>query len=231
VQERRAENEQEALVFKQKLASGDAEAMFQMGMQNWGRPGYGYYPDGSLVPDEDSAYRGAAKWFRRAAERGHTGAMIQLAHLYNSGQGVPRDMRLSRDWFQRAFNAGERDHSPYWLGDDYLRGEGGVQQDYTQALHYLILATGPYPFEKLLARQPHDREPLPVGTSGAVFGDNAMRKISLIYRCGWGVPVDLEKANIILRQCVSLYKSRWCEKDLNRQVPCEIPAKGERLDD
>ena len=54
-------------------------------------------------------YKEAIKWFRLAAEQGHSSAQINLGSIYENGEGgVPQDYRKqsgcfvlpqSRDWF------------------------------------------------------------------------------------------------------------------------------------
>jgi hypothetical protein len=53
------------------------------------------YAHGSGVPQN---YFLAAKWYQRAAERGHGGAQLELGLLHNKGQGVPQDLVLAYMW-------------------------------------------------------------------------------------------------------------------------------------
>ena len=53
------------------------------------------YSTGQDVPQN---YYEAAKWFYRAAIRGHGGAQYALGMLYNKGEGVRRDYVLSYMW-------------------------------------------------------------------------------------------------------------------------------------
>jgi TPR repeat protein len=53
------------------------------------------YATGSGVPQ---SYRQAAKWYYRAAARGHGGAQLALGLLYNKGQGVPRNLVRAHMW-------------------------------------------------------------------------------------------------------------------------------------
>jgi len=55
---------------------------------------------------QDSAE--AAKWFRLAANQGHTGAQFYLGGMYASGNGVPRDYVQAYMWFDLS-SAGEQD--------------------------------------------------------------------------------------------------------------------------
>jgi len=47
-------------------------------------------------------YTKAAKWFRKAAERGNIAAMYQLGEMYRCGEGVPQDDTEAIQWFRQA---------------------------------------------------------------------------------------------------------------------------------
>ncbi len=71
--------------------AGDAEAAFQLGSDyRTGMPG--------SMPDALSA----AVWFRRAAERGHAGAMAALAQALRDGHGLRRDLAEAEAWSRAA---------------------------------------------------------------------------------------------------------------------------------
>lgn len=44
----------------------------------------------------------AAKWYRRAAEQGHTKAQYNLASLYENGQGVKKNLQQAMKWYKKA---------------------------------------------------------------------------------------------------------------------------------
>ncbi|MDX2103483.1 MAG: tetratricopeptide repeat protein [Alphaproteobacteria bacterium] len=44
----------------------------------------------------------AARWFRRAADRGDREAMLRLSALYATGRGVPQDADEAARWYARA---------------------------------------------------------------------------------------------------------------------------------
>ena len=48
----------------------------------------------------------AARWFRRAAEKGHPGSQYRLATLFELGQGAPKDYLMAEAWYRRAAEAG-----------------------------------------------------------------------------------------------------------------------------
>ena len=51
--------------------------------------------------------REAVAWLRRAAEGGHTGAMIHLGKLYKSGIGTPQNFAFAARWLGEAARAGD----------------------------------------------------------------------------------------------------------------------------
>ena len=48
----------------------------------------------------------AARWYRRAAERGHAPAQNSVARLYETGMGVPRDEVEALVWYSLAAESG-----------------------------------------------------------------------------------------------------------------------------
>ena len=48
----------------------------------------------------------AAKWYKRAAERGHAPAQNSVARLYETGMGVPRDEVEALMWYSLAAESG-----------------------------------------------------------------------------------------------------------------------------
>ncbi len=224
--------EQDA-AFLRLLQSEDPEAMYQMGFFHFAKPGILYYPNGTPVAEEDKDYGGAIKWFKKAAGKGHIGAMIQAAALYRGGAGVVRrDPVEAVYWYKQAFQNGERNSSPFWLGDYYMRGEGGVSQDFQKALYYFNHSYGSYSLEKLLSRNELSTEVIPIDSKFAIYGASALRIISLFYRCGWGVSVETEKADKIIQQCAKYLDNPWCKRDAKRGPPaCKLPSNNETLDD
>jgi len=47
-----------------------------------------------------------ARWYRRAARKGHEIAMANLGLCYLAGEGVPRNRARARQWFRKAIAAG-----------------------------------------------------------------------------------------------------------------------------
>lgn len=224
---------QEDLAFTRLLESRDPEAMFQMGYFHFSRPGLVRYSNGKPVAPEDRNYGGALKWFERAAKTGHIGAMLQTALLYNQGMGVvAKNPSAALYWYQRAFDSGEREHSPYWLGDLHMRGEGGATQDFKKAFYYFNQSYGSYPLEKLLLRTENSVDEIPKDTRFCVYGAHGLRRVSLFYRCGWGVDMDVEKADRIISNCAKYLDNPWCKRDDKRDPPpCILPKVKEKFDD
>ena len=73
-------------------------------------------------------YAEAARQFRVAAERGETGAMVDLGFLSDSGLGMPQDKATAAEWYRLAAERGDA-LGQNNLADMYLRGEGVAQSD------------------------------------------------------------------------------------------------------
>ena len=52
-------------------------------------------------------YAQAAKWFRRAAERGHAKAQYNLGVMYGTGRGVPQNNAEAVRWYRLAAEQGQ----------------------------------------------------------------------------------------------------------------------------
>jgi hypothetical protein len=94
-------------------------------------PSLGPLPRGTLPPGVVKDIAEAAKWFRKAAERGCAKAQVSLGAIYRDGEGVPQDDTEALKWFRRAADQGE------WIAQDNLGhcyAEGrGVPQDFVEA--------------------------------------------------------------------------------------------------
>ena len=64
----------------------------------------------------------AAKWFRKAAERGHAKAQFFLGELYDNGLGVAEDVDEAIQWYRKAAEQGNADAQTQ-LGFCYLEGD------------------------------------------------------------------------------------------------------------
>ena len=105
---------------KTKAEAGDASAQLQLARQ---------FADGG-VPDLVSA----AKWFRRAAEQGNTGAQYNLAVRHLNGQGVDQDPAEAVKWLRKAADQGHAGAQDS-LGVRYATGQG-VTQNESEALKW-----------------------------------------------------------------------------------------------
>jgi TPR repeat protein len=78
----------------------------------------------------------AAGYFRRAAEKGFAEGQNNLGFLYQLGAGVEKSLPQAMRWYERA---AEQNHPAafYNIGMLRLAGQGGVKQDYPQALSAL----------------------------------------------------------------------------------------------
>ena len=71
----------------------------------------------------------AVKWYRRAAEQGHTSAQNNLGIMYKGGRGVTKDDYEAVKWFRKSAEQGDC-MGQCNLGQMYLDGRGVVQNDY-----------------------------------------------------------------------------------------------------
>lgn len=79
---------------------GDPQAQFSLG--------YVYYKAGQdpNVQGVSRDFRRAARWFRRAAEQGHTGAQYNMGVLHLHGHGVAQDPVMAYAWLRQAERQG-----------------------------------------------------------------------------------------------------------------------------
>jgi len=52
------------------------------------------------------SYIEAARLFRKAADMGYAPAQYNLGYCYKYGDGVPRDLTLSAEWYRKAAEQG-----------------------------------------------------------------------------------------------------------------------------
>ncbi|MCY3680330.1 MAG: tetratricopeptide repeat protein [Gemmatimonadetes bacterium] len=57
---------------------------------------------GLIMQDIDQDFLEAVKWFKCAADQGHSHAQFDLGMIYRFGLGVPRDEKEAVKWFKRA---------------------------------------------------------------------------------------------------------------------------------
>lgn len=88
--------------------------------------------------------RVAAKWYRKAAEKGVNDAQFRLAAMYESGEGAPRDMEYAYGWYSVAAHLGSVKAGPALVRTKALmRDEEWVQAD--KLAHDLIAKYGGVP--------------------------------------------------------------------------------------
>ena len=107
--------------------AGYVEAQFVLGKR---------YRDGDGVAADAAA---AVKWFLRAAEAGHAGAVNSLANCYDKGTGVAVDFVKAIALYTRASEAGNS-VAQFNLGMRYLIGSSGVACDVAKAREWLARA-------------------------------------------------------------------------------------------
>jgi len=74
-------------------------------------------------------YSEAAKWFRKAAEKGYPFSQSNLGHMYDKGLGgLPQSYSTAVAWYEKAAAQGE-EYGQVSLGNSYEHGEGVPQSD------------------------------------------------------------------------------------------------------
>jgi hypothetical protein len=103
-------------------------------------PAMGLHVQLAVQPSEavDSLYEEAAKWMRKAAEKGHGGAQANLGFCYEKGQGVAQDYEEAVKWYRKAAEQGYA-WAQVDLGFCYDQGQG-VAQDCEEAAKWYRLA-------------------------------------------------------------------------------------------
>ena len=76
----------------------------------------------------------AVKWYRPAAEQGHSKAQYVLGHMYAQGEYAPLDTAEAVKWYRRSAEQGYVD-AQNTLGVKYATGIG-VPQDYVEAVKW-----------------------------------------------------------------------------------------------
>ncbi len=80
----------------------------------------------------------ALTWYRKAAQHGSVDAATNIATMYATGDGVPRDMDAAIPWFRQAAEAGGAT-AQYNLALIYGRGDG-LARDEQKSLDWLVKA-------------------------------------------------------------------------------------------
>lgn len=86
-----------------------------------------------------AAYKQAAEWYRRAAEKGDISGEMHLAALYrDGGKGFPREMAQAAAWYRKAAEQGDGT-AQATLGVLYSIGQGVPRSD-VESYYWLDLA-------------------------------------------------------------------------------------------
>jgi TPR repeat protein len=83
-------------------------------------------------------YEEAFKWFRKAAEQGHSIAQVDLGLMYLRGEGITKNPDEAVKWFRLSAEQGN-DIAQSHLGLCYFEGVG-VSKDNEEAYVWLALA-------------------------------------------------------------------------------------------
>jgi len=126
----------------------------------------------------------AAKYYRMAAEQGDPDGLYGLGVLYLSGEGVPRDPAVARDWIMKAAQAGHP-NATTTVGLAYVRGGLGFSEADRQS-----------------------REALPWIEKAAANGAlDAVDRLAVAYRKGdYGLTPDAKKAEALEARARELRK-------------------------
>jgi TPR repeat protein len=146
-----------------RIAQGDIEAEVALG---------NLYESGQSVLPLDPAQ--AAEWYRRAADKGHAGAQMNLAMMYFDGQGVARNVGQAVAWYEKAAGGGDA-IAMLNLGSIYETGAERMPRDLAKAAAW---------YGKAAERG--------LGT--------AQYRLGMLYRDGRGVARDRSQAIDWLRQ-------------------------------
>jgi TPR repeat protein len=114
-----------------------ADFQFREGL----RFGYAETRDGYLL---------AAECYRRAAKQGHSLAQFNLSVMYSRGQGLVRDLEMSRYWLTKAANGGDCG-AQYTLG--MVQNRRSLDEEPAAAMESRVEA---YKWLCLAATQGHD---------------------------------------------------------------------------
>ncbi|MBL8669075.1 MAG: sel1 repeat family protein [Alphaproteobacteria bacterium] len=83
-------------------------------------------------------YAQALDWLRKAADKAHDAATINIGAMFDHGLGVDRDRAEAATWYRRAAERGDT-RAQFRLGRMYLKGRG-VPRDPVQAFLWMKLA-------------------------------------------------------------------------------------------
>jgi len=152
-------------------------------------------------------YFAAARYYRKAAEKGHVGAQYNLAFLYENGKGVKQDFAQAALWYRKAADQGDPEAQNN-LGTLYSTGQG-VPLNFVEAVRLYRLAAAQEDLEGLtnlasmyLMGRGVERDPtlaFQMFTKAADRGYAvAQNNLALMYANGEGVKRDSIRAYLWL---------------------------------
>jgi|GEM_PF-1329822 len=167
------------------------------------------YDLGKLVEDNaDNDYKKAVKWYRLAADQGHSMAQYMLSHMYEWGNGVEKDSKEAIKWLNLAANQ-ELPVAQYMLGiwhdPHFSNNIEGIEKDYKEAAKwYRLAANQGYPEAQCqLGRfyqggngvEKDYKEAVKWYKLAANQGlPEAQYKLGILYEKGYGVEKNLDEA-------------------------------------
>ncbi len=77
----------------------------------------------------------AVRWYRAAAEQGHSDGLAGLADMYAKGEGVDRDLAEARSLYEKAADAGH-DRAARVLAHAYENGGLDIEPDAGEAAYW-----------------------------------------------------------------------------------------------
>ncbi|KAI8374477.1 uncharacterized protein BYT42DRAFT_499505 [Radiomyces spectabilis] len=133
---------------------------------------------GIMLVDESCTEEGLL-WLQRAVHKDNPRAMLKLAMMYETGQGVPHNDALALDYYMMAARRCDHPVANYVLGLNYRLGQLGLEKNYQEASKYLTRsARAGFPSAQRLLGLMYAQELLSTG------GENSRRKnekIALIW--------------------------------------------------
>jgi len=90
-----------------------------------------FYEEGLGVAKNETE---AARWWKRAADKGDLGAQIKMGNAYMFGIGVRQDLAQGVKWYRMAAERGNP-YAQYYLGEAFARGDG-IPRNPQQAIQW-----------------------------------------------------------------------------------------------
>jgi serine/threonine protein kinase/TPR repeat protein len=134
-----------------------------------------YLADHLIVSDPSAA----VNWYRKAADKGQTAAMVALGNLASRGVASLQPEESAR-WFQMASDKGSV-RAKVYLAECYQMAHSGVERDYDKAFQLL-------------------NEALNLDSTD----ERALEKLAISYERGYGTPPDTRKAVSLMKQSADL---------------------------